>query len=205
MGKMHAEGVTLVELMITLAVLAVVLTIGIPAFGEFLQNNRMSAAANDVLSSLHLARGEALKRQVAVVVCASSNAETLNPTCDGGAGFDQGWVIFADPNDNAQVDGGEVVIAASGPLHPSIGANSTWGIAGAPVYVAFGATGARQDQALAATPSVRDMEFCDERGDREISGGVAAGRWLRISATGHPRIFAERTLIQGADNPLGGC
>ncbi|MGI9329417.1 MAG: GspH/FimT family pseudopilin [Gammaproteobacteria bacterium] len=205
MGKIHAEGVTLVELMITLAVLAVVLTIGIPAFGGFLQNNRMSAAANDVLSSLHLARSEALKRQVPVVVCASTTADAANPTCDGGAGFDQGWVVFADTNNDAQVNGGDVVIAANGPLHPAIGANSTWGTAGAPVYVAFGANGSRQDQILAATPSVINMELCDERGDIEISGGVAAGRWLRISATGHPRVFSERALVQGLDNPLGGC
>ena len=62
MGKMHAEGVTLVELLVTLAVVATVLTLGIPTFTAFLQNNRMSAAANDVLSSMHLARSEALKR-----------------------------------------------------------------------------------------------------------------------------------------------
>ena len=42
-------------------------------------------------------------------------------------------------------------------------------------------------------------------GDFNAGGGIAAGRWIRISATGHPRAFAERADVQGADNPLGGC
>ena len=38
-----------------------------------------------------------------------------------------------------------------------------------------------------------------------LAGGIAAGRWLRISPTGHPRLFARRAAVQGPDNPLGGC
>lgn len=205
MGKMHSEGVTLVELMVTLAVAAIVLSVGIPTFSEFIQNNRMTAAANDLVSSMHLARSEALQRRVPVVVCASTDAGAALPSCDGGADFGAGWAVFADANANGQRDAAEVVISAHGALPQLITDNSALGGFGAPVYVAFGGDGFRLDIVGVATPSVTDLQLCDDRGDREISGGLAAGRWVRISATGHPRVFADRGLLQGADNPLGGC
>ena len=78
MGKMHAEGVTLVELLITMAVIATVLSVGIPTFTEFLRNNRMAAAANDLVSAIHLTRTEALKRRAIIVMCASTEVR-LSP------------------------------------------------------------------------------------------------------------------------------
>ncbi len=205
MGKMHSEGVTLVELMVTLAVVGIVLSFGIPTFSEFFQNNRMTAAANDLVSSMHLARSEALQRRAPVIVCASNNASTANPTCNGAADFGAGWVVFADPNANGLLDADEAVISARGALPESIANNSALSGPGTPVYIAFGGNGFRLDIADLGTPSVTDLQLCDERGDQEISGGLAAGRWVRVSVTGHPRVFADRGLLQGADNPLGGC
>lgn len=205
MGKMHSEGVTLVELMVGLAVVAIILSFGIPTFTDFIQNNRMTAAANDLVSSMHLARSEALQRRAPVVVCASTNTTAAVPDCDGGADFGAGWMVFADPNGNAQRDADEFVISVHPPLPQMIAANSALGGIGAPVYVAFGGDGFRLDIPGVGTPSVTDLQLCDQRGDQEISGGRAAGRWVRISATGHPRVFADRALLQGADNPLGGC
>ncbi len=204
MGKMHSEGVTLVELMVTLAVAAVVLSFGIPTFTDFLQNNRMTAAANDLVSSMHLARSEALQRRVTVVVCASSDANAPNPNCDAAADFGAGWLVFADANANAQLEGGEVLINARPALPAMIADNSALAGGGFPVYVAFAANGFRTDLAGIAA-GVTDLQLCDPRGDQTISGGLAAGRWVRISATGHPRVFAEHGLVQGPDNPLGGC
>lgn len=205
MGKMHAEGVTLVELMITLAVVATILSLGIPTLSDFLQNNRMTGAANDLVSSMHLARSEALLRRTPVVICASTDAEVANPSCDAAAGFGAGWLVFADTNGNARREAGEVAISSRAALPDGIADNSTLNGGGAPVYVAFGTDGFRIDLAAAGAPSVTDLQLCDDRGDRIISAGRAAGRWVRISATGHPRVFAEHGLVQGPDNPLGGC
>jgi type IV fimbrial biogenesis protein FimT len=196
MGKMHAEGVTLVELMVTLAVIATVLSIGIPTFTEFLRNNRMATATNDLVSAMHLARSEALTRRLPAVVCASTNANAAEPSCDGAADFGAGWLVFADANGNAQRDPGEPALNAHGPLPGDIVDNSTLRGAGTPVYVAFQVNGFRLDD-LIATPVVTDLQLCDNRGDRDTGGGIAAGRWLRISATGHPRLYTQRALIQG--------
>lgn len=204
---MHAEGVTLIELLVALSVMAIVLTLGVPAFTDFLASNRMTAAANDVVSSLHLARSEALKRRRPVTLCASENAESPNPTCSGGANTSLGWLVFVDDDADVTVDAGELVIAVHGPLPESIQSNSAWdnGGDGAPFYIAFDETGLRADLPAAGSRSVTDVQLCDERGDRDVGGGIAAGRWIQLAATGRPQLFRERAQIQGGGNPLGGC
>ena len=93
MGKMHAEGVTLVELMVTLAVVGLLLAVGVPAVRDLIATSRMSTAVNDLVSSLHLARSEALKTSDRVSVCASTNWDSLAPGCDG-LDLADGWIVF---------------------------------------------------------------------------------------------------------------
>jgi len=207
MGQMHAEGVTLIELLVALSVAAIVLTLGIPAFTDFLASNRMTAAANDVVSAMHLARSEAIKRRVPVTFCASDNALAPNPACSAGSNPGAGWVVFVDANGSATIDGGELVVAVNGSLPDSIRANSTWdnGGDGAPFYAAFGVTGQRMDLPAPGSRSLSDIQLCDERGDRDVGGGLAAGRWVQLAATGRPQVYRERAQVQGAGNPLGGC
>jgi type IV fimbrial biogenesis protein FimT len=208
MGKMHAEGVTLIELMVVLAVLSTVLALGVPAFREFQATNRMSAAANDLVTGIHVARSEALKRRQTVTLCASADFTSDAPTCAAGGGFEQGWLVFADQNANGAVDAGDTVVARGSPLPPDIGANSAWdnGGAGAPFYISFAPGGFPVDLPAAGTPCVRNLQLCDARGDKDVGGGIAAGRWLQLSATGRPMIFRNRADLQdAARNPLGGC
>ena len=202
---MHSEGVTLVELMITITVVGIVLAVGVPGFSAFFQNSRMTGAANDLVSSMHLARSEALLRRIPVVICPSTNTADLEPTCDGAGDLSAGWLVYADINENAQRDADDIVISVRGALPEQIAGNSVLAGGGPPVYIAFGTDGFRTDLTGVGTASVTNLQLCDDRGDQLISGGRAAGRWIRISATGHPRVFAQYGLVQGADNPLGGC
>jgi type IV fimbrial biogenesis protein FimT len=100
------SGFTLMELIVTLAIAAIVVTLGVPSFREMLRENRLATQTNEFLAALSLARSEAIKRGVRVSLCKSDDG--ANCTSDGG--YQQGWMVFADPNDNATVDPGEPVL-----------------------------------------------------------------------------------------------
>jgi type IV fimbrial biogenesis protein FimT len=92
-------GFTLVELLITIVVLTIVLAAGVPAFQSFIKNNRVTAQANDLVSTIQLARSEALKRGTNTVVCASDD----QAKCTGKDTWSDGWIVFSDfdPSDGA--------------------------------------------------------------------------------------------------------
>jgi type IV fimbrial biogenesis protein FimT len=70
MNGTQQQGFSLLELMVTLLVVGIVLGFGVPNFMEFQRNAAVTAAANDLVSAIYLARTEAVKRQVPVTLCA---------------------------------------------------------------------------------------------------------------------------------------
>lgn len=84
------SGVTLIELMVTVAVVAVLATIAVPGMREFLQANRLAAQSNEFITTLSLARSEALKRGRPVTVCRSMDGASC------GGEWADGWIVFTD-------------------------------------------------------------------------------------------------------------
>ena len=113
-----AQGLTLTELLITLAVAAVVLAMATPSLRDLMLDNRVTAQANAFLTSLNLARSEAVKRGLRVVVCNSTDGAR----CAGAEDWNGGWIVFVDRNENGQVDPDpdpaldEPVLQVHGPL-----------------------------------------------------------------------------------------
>ncbi len=101
----HESAFTLIELMITIAVTAVVLTIGVPGFNRVIEQNQLSAYTNQLVSSLHFARSEAVRRNQSIKVCHSNNASVCN-----GTGYEDGWIIFTDNDSDDTVDADEELI-----------------------------------------------------------------------------------------------
>jgi len=97
-------GFTLIELMVTLTVVAIVASFGIPAVQSMLRNNRLSAQANELVSALSFARTEAMKRGGIVTVCRSATATGATPACGGGSGWEDGWVVFIDRDNDGVIE-----------------------------------------------------------------------------------------------------
>lgn len=102
----RCHGVTLVELLVALSVFSILLTVGVPSFSQFTTSTRLSSYANTLLSHMALARSEAVKRNVRVVICKSSDGST----CTSLGNWNQGWIVFADLDNNASASTGEQII-----------------------------------------------------------------------------------------------
>jgi len=85
-------GFTMVEMLTVMAIVAILLSIGVPSYKYITTSYRMSSEVNGLLGDLMYARGEALKEGQGVTVCVSNNGTT----CTGG-NWQNGWVIFSNP------------------------------------------------------------------------------------------------------------
>ena len=100
------RGFTMLEVLTTLSISAILTTTAIPAFHELVQRNRLTTEINTFVGQLHYTRSEAIKRGVRAVMCRSSDGEN----CERTDGWDEGWIIFADYNANREVDGRDVIL-----------------------------------------------------------------------------------------------
>lgn len=114
-------GFSLIEMLTTMSILAVLLAIASPGLASLTSANLLSAAQGDLAASLVLARSEAMKRGVPVGVAATT------PTT--GAEFTGGWNVFVDSNGNGRFDAGETIVrqepAMRGDVRVALGSGAT--------------------------------------------------------------------------------
>lgn len=91
---MHSRGVTLVELLVVGALLALSLTIALPGLRGFLQATQARAEADRLLSSLQLARAQAIANNLRTGVCPVTPGPDPFAAC--GSRYDQGWFVYLD-------------------------------------------------------------------------------------------------------------
>jgi type IV fimbrial biogenesis protein FimT len=182
------------ELMIVIALVAVILAIGAPNFREFRQNNRLTAVANDFLASVTLARTEAVKRQSPVSLCGSDNPEAATATCVEGD-FSR-WIVFEDADGDCERDADEPILRAE--IGRNDGGDSDLeqrrqlrSVADGSC-VSIGRTGFTRDVADSATRFV----FCDGRGiDLQPGTDQSLGRGIILNRTGRAQITRDATII----------
>jgi type IV fimbrial biogenesis protein FimT len=199
-------GFTLLELMLTIALAAVILGFAIPNMRQFLLNNRMTATANDLLIAVHTARTEAIKRQSPSIMCFTSDPTAAQPVCNGNG--TQGWIVFVDDLDpavvagtdnNGQVDANEDVLVRHGPAPTGVTFTSL--PAGNAGYVRFNAAGFGREVAALGT-DIESVALCDYRGNQELGGPLySAARAFKVSATGRPSVTRAVADVTG----IGGC
>ena len=94
--KKLKRGFTLIELLAAISIMALLLTVAVPSFFSSMQNNRLVSLSNELISLLHLARSEAIKRGVPVSICPASD-DTFT-AC--GTNWNAGWLVFVNPDGN---------------------------------------------------------------------------------------------------------
>jgi type IV fimbrial biogenesis protein FimT len=114
-------GFTLVELMVTIAVAALLVSIAAPSFRDMSVRNRLSTYTSDLIASINFARSEAVHRGSSVSICHSEDGAT----CSGG--WNDGWLTFADPNGDGARDDDEDAHETVLKFHESLATTYTVG------------------------------------------------------------------------------
>lgn len=91
--KKNQNAFTLIELMVTLVVLAILVAIAAPSFTTMIANNRSSSLGHELTAAINLTRAEAIKRGGRVSICVSSNGTSC---AAAGTNWNAGWLIFVD-------------------------------------------------------------------------------------------------------------
>lgn len=93
----RVKGFTLIELMVTLVIAGILLSIAIPSFQNLVVDSRLNAAASDLADAVRLGRSEALKRNRPVVFCQIDPADADD--CDSGGSWG-GWALHDEMDDD---------------------------------------------------------------------------------------------------------
>jgi type IV fimbrial biogenesis protein FimT len=200
MDRPRSKGFTLIEMLITLTVAGILVGIMVPNMRDFIRNNRLSSAVNDMLHSLQMARTEAIKRQNGNVVwCGTADPNAGNPTCDY-LNF-TGWFVFQDTNGNWQHDNGEPIIQR----HALLDATVTVKTDANDRIVSFSPSGFA-NPAGARVP-VATIVICDSRGVVAY-GNTASARARLIAPTRRARTSSSWNDVALTALPLvvgGSC
>lgn len=117
------RGFTLLEMMVTVAVVGILLAIGVPSFRYVANVNRIAAEANNLLGDMQFARSEAIKEGQSVSICVSSDVNTVTPptkpSCVASTNWALGWVVFSNINGNGTIDNNDIVLRTSNKLSSS--------------------------------------------------------------------------------------
>ena len=106
----NGRGFTLYELLMTLALVAILLSLGVPAFSGTLARSRQAVEINALFHAVHLARKESIVQRRTVSLCASEDGQS----CSGGTDWSAGWIVFrnTDGDSPPTVDAGEFIVQA---------------------------------------------------------------------------------------------
>lgn len=173
------RGYTLLEMLIALAVLAIVTAFALPNFQDSIARNARDGAMLELMRALALARSEAVDAGGPVSVCRSADLAS----CAGARGdWSDGWLVFTDAGEAGRIDGDDRILRARGPRPVSgvlmLGTNTGSAVAGE--YLRFNVEG------FLVHPGAAFFMACDETG---VTG--AAARGVQVASSGRAAALAD--------------
>lgn len=115
--NLQQYGFTLIELMVTVAILGILLGLAAPSFRGLMAANRAHSVSMEFSGALMHARSEAIRRATRVTVCKSADTSATDPTCTtaSGTSWASGWLVFTDGGTAGTVDGTDVRLKVGQP------------------------------------------------------------------------------------------
>lgn len=173
-------GFTLVEMLVTVAIAAILAAVAVPMLSGFLARSQMNAVVNDFTGAMQYARMEAVSRNRCVSVCRRAEASQTCAASDGS--WRAGWLVFENPNCSGSVDATDppagTLLRARDPGPESMAINAISG--DAPEVIVFTPRGI-------VLNGFTTMAFTDTRGSNGAGERViAVSRTGRIVATQRP-------------------
>jgi len=90
-------GFTLIEMLVVIAIGAILLAVGVPSFSYMIDRNRVAGEVNEMLADLALTRSEAITRRGRVIMCRSAAPTAPTATCTAAStDWNAGWIVFVD-------------------------------------------------------------------------------------------------------------
>lgn len=164
------KGFTLLELMVTTAVAAILLAAAVPSFRTVVMDNRLVAQSNQFVGAVNLARSTAVRYQRNATACASANYDAAVPTCASSTDWSNGFIVWVDKDRDAVTDANEVV-SVFGPLASGM------------TFTSAGTAGFTYD-ARGFGNAGDDLTMCDTR-----TGEM--GRLIRVNAVGRTNVSRQ--------------
>ncbi len=116
----RCTGVSLIELLVAVAIVAILGAVGVPAFGQFRANQQVEAQRDALVQAVSTARVEAQRRSVPVVLCPSSDGLR----CGGITDWNKGWMLYVDNDRSQSFDAKSDTLIASQLLAADVSINS---------------------------------------------------------------------------------
>ena len=177
--RSRSHGYTFPELLVTLSVVAIMLSVAVPNLSNMVRDNRLVTELNLVMTNIHLARNEAAKRDVRVILCRSANPNFPVPTCGGSEkDWSTGYLVFTgEDGNNTYQAGTDTLLGIGQPAQEGVKLRTTtaWNN-----NLEINSNGTLNESSTAI------MVLCDDRGNSN-------GRQITIPLSGIPRMYAINT------------
>lgn len=137
--RFAVRGFTLMELLVTLAIMALLLALAMPSFKSSIDSNRRTTYANQLVEDLNLARSEAIKRNKKVVVCASSGGTSCITAPGAPSDWTVGWIVYVPTAATGTFTPGDLILR----VHEALKLPAGWAATHnhSPFTVSFAPTG----------------------------------------------------------------